>query len=119
MRNRERERQRERLIRTQNKQFHTQLLHPVVSFSNLYADNTQEFSDVEDSWSALRLKAEADSSSRGQKDFILEKRKERLHGGRLKRDPETSGPVGWVGNWVFIALFYCPRVEMSLWCLPG
>jgi hypothetical protein len=25
----------------------------------------------------------------------------------------TGGPVGQVGNWVFIAFFYCPRVEMS------
>jgi hypothetical protein len=30
----------------------------------------QEFSGVEGSWSALRLKAEVDSRSRGQKDFI-------------------------------------------------
>jgi hypothetical protein len=33
----------------------------------------------------------------------------------MQRDPESSGPVGQVGNWVFIAFFlYFPRVEMSL-----
>jgi hypothetical protein len=66
--------------------------------------------------STLRMKAQAGSSSRGWKDFICreEKKRKKLHGG-VQGDPETSGPMGQVGNWVFIALvLYCPRAEMSL-----
>jgi hypothetical protein len=40
----------------------------------------------------------------------------------MQQDPETGGPVGQVGNWVFIAFFYCLRAEMSLRCkqtFPG
>jgi hypothetical protein len=66
--------------------------------------------------STLRLKAEANPRSRGQKDFICSEEERKVHGG-MQWDPETSGLVGQVGNWVFIAFFlYCPRVEMSLRC---
>jgi hypothetical protein len=40
----------------------------------------------------------------------------------MQRNLETGGPLGQVGDWVFIAFFvYCPRVEMSLRCrqFPG
>jgi hypothetical protein len=32
----------------------------------------------------------------------------------MQGDPETSGPVGQVGDWVFIAFLNCLRAEMSL-----
>jgi hypothetical protein len=40
----------------------------------------------------------------------------------MQRDPETGGPMGEVGDWVFIAFLYCQREEMSLRCkqkFPG
>jgi hypothetical protein len=63
--------------------------------------------------STLIMKTQADSSSRDQKDFICREKKRKaawVHAG----PPETGGPMGQVGNWVFIAFLYCPRVEMSL-----
>jgi hypothetical protein len=68
-----------------------------------------------------------DSSSRGWKDFICREEKRKASwrhavGPGKQQNLETSGPVGQVGNWVFIAFFYCPRVEMSLMCkqkFPG
>jgi Flp pilus assembly protein TadB len=74
----------------------------------------QKFSGVEGSWSALGLKAEVESSSRVQKDFICreEKRRERLHGG-MQWDQETSGSTSQVANFVcvyvfvFVCLFFC------------
>jgi hypothetical protein len=62
------------------------------------------------------LKAEVDSSSRGQKDFICreEKRRERLHGG-MQQDPEAGGPVGQVENCLIAFKKNCLKVEMSLW----
>jgi hypothetical protein len=50
------------------------------------------------------MKAQVDSSSRGRKYFILREEKRKaawVHAGDL----ETGGPMGQVGNWVFIALF--------------
>jgi hypothetical protein len=38
------------------------------------------------------------------KILFVEKRRERLHGD-MEGDPETRGPMGQVGNWVFIAHF--------------
>jgi hypothetical protein len=32
----------------------------------------------------------------------------------MQRDPENSGSIDQVGNWVFIAFFYCLSAEMSL-----
>jgi hypothetical protein len=42
------------------------------------------------------------------KILFVENRRERLHGG-IQGDPETGGPLGQVGNWVFIALFVLPK----------
>jgi hypothetical protein len=42
-------------------------------------------------------------------------RERKLHGG-MHRDQDTGGPVDHVGYCVFITFFYCPRLEMSLWC---
>jgi hypothetical protein len=56
---------------------------------------------------ALRMKAQADSNSRGWKDFICrefswrkEKRKTAYWG--MLGDPETRGPVDQGGEWGFI-----------------
>jgi hypothetical protein len=63
------------------------------------------------------MKAQTDSSSRGRKDFICrefswrkEKRKTAYWG--MQGDPETSDPVGWGGEWSFIAFLHCLVVEM-------
>jgi hypothetical protein len=58
-----------------------------------------------------------------RKILFVEKRRERLHEGML-RDLETGGPVGQVGNWVFIAFFFflLPEGRDVLWCkqmFPG
>jgi hypothetical protein len=40
----------------------------------------------------------------------------------MQGNQKTSGPMGQIGKWVFIALWYCPRAEMSLRCrqnFPG
>jgi hypothetical protein len=69
----------------------------------------------------LRIKAQVDSRSRGQNILFVEKRRERLHG-VMQGDQETGGPMGQVGNWVFVTFLYCPRVELSLRCkqkFPG
>jgi hypothetical protein len=61
------------------------------------------------------MKAQVDSRSRDRKDFICKEEKRKTpwgHAGGLK----SCGPVGQGGNWVFIAFFYCPRVEMSIRC---
>jgi hypothetical protein len=70
------------------------------------------------------MKAQADSSSRGQKDFICreEKKKERLHGGECRGTWKLVVP--WSGRRLgFYSLFvYCSRAEMSLRCrkrFPG
>jgi hypothetical protein len=59
------------------------------------------------------MKAQAAAEIR--KILCVKKRRERLHG-NMQRDQETSGPMGQVGDWVFIAFLYCLRVEMSLRC---
>jgi hypothetical protein len=59
------------------------------------------------------MKAQVDSNSRGRKDFICREEKRKAsweHAG----GPETSDPMGQVGDWVFIAFLYCLRAEMSL-----
>jgi hypothetical protein len=43
-----------------------------------------------------------------RKILFVEKRRERLHAS-MQWDPETSGPMGQVGNWVFIAFFVLPK----------
>jgi hypothetical protein len=52
---------------------------------------------------ALRMKAQADSSSRGRKDFICREEKRKTAWWCVQGDPETGGPRGQVGDGVFIA----------------
>jgi hypothetical protein len=57
---------------------------------------------------ALRMKAQADSNSRGQKDFICRefswrKEKRKTEYWRMQGDPETGDPLGQGGEWGFIA----------------
>jgi hypothetical protein len=58
---------------------------------------------------ALRMKTQVDSSSRGQTDFNVEKRRERLHGGGCRRTGNWWSSVGQGGDWVFIAFFALPE----------
>jgi hypothetical protein len=54
-------------------------------------------------------------------NLFVEKRRERLNE-IMQWDPETSGSMDQIGSWVFVAIFYCLRVEMSLRCkqiFPG
>jgi hypothetical protein len=67
---------------------------------------------------ALRMKAQTDSSSRGQKDFICrefswrkQKRKTAYWGNQ-----KPVIPVGWGGEWGFIAFLHCLMVEMPFRC---
>jgi hypothetical protein len=50
------------------------------------------------------MKAQVDSSSRGRKDFICSKEKRKTAWRRMQGALETGGPVGQVGDWVFIAI---------------
>jgi hypothetical protein len=43
---------------------------------------------------ALRMKAQVDSNSRGQKDFICRKEKRKTAYWRMQGDPETGDPMG-------------------------
>jgi hypothetical protein len=70
---------------------------------------------------ALRMKAQTDSNSRGQKDFICREfswRKEKRKTGywRMHGDPESSDPVGHGGEWGFIAYLHCLMAEMPFRC---
>jgi hypothetical protein len=56
--------------------------------------------------SVLRLKAETDSrAAEVRKILLVKKKRESLHRG-MKQDPETSGPMGQVRNWVLIGFFF-------------
>jgi hypothetical protein len=60
---------------------------------------------VEGFWSALRdRKQRQTQAAEVRKVLVVEKRRERLHGG-LQGDPETSDPMGQVGNWILYPLF--------------
>jgi hypothetical protein len=48
----------------------------------------------------LRMKAQADSSSRGRKDFICREEKRKTAYWRMQGDPEIGDPMGQVGDWV-------------------
>jgi hypothetical protein len=50
----------------------------------------------------LRMKAQVDSSSRGQKDFICREEQRKTAWWSMQGDPETSGPLGQIGD------FYSP-----------
>jgi hypothetical protein len=43
---------------------------------------------------ALRMKAQADSNSRGRKDFICREEKRKAAYWRMQGDPETGDPMG-------------------------
>jgi hypothetical protein len=60
----------------------------------------QEFQVFRVLGSTLRMKAQADFSSRGQKDFICREEKRQTAWWGMQGDPETGGPVGQVGDWV-------------------
>jgi hypothetical protein len=51
----------------------------------------------------LRMKVQVDSSSRGQKDFIFRGKKRKTAQWGMQGDPETGGPMGQGGDWVFTA----------------
>jgi hypothetical protein len=70
---------------------------------------------------ALRMKAQADSNSRGRKDFICRefswrKEKRKTAYWRMQGDPETGDPLGLGGEWGFIAYLHCLRMEMPFKC---
>jgi hypothetical protein len=46
------------------------------------------------------MKAQVDSNSRGQKDFICREEKRKTAYWRTQGDPETSDPMSQVGDWV-------------------
>jgi hypothetical protein len=50
--------------------------------------------------SALRMKAQVDSNSRGQKDFICREEKRKTACWGVQGDPETGDPMGQGGEWV-------------------
>jgi hypothetical protein len=50
--------------------------------------------------SALRMKAQADSSSQGQKDFICREEKRKTAWWGMQGDLETGGPIVQGGDWV-------------------
>jgi hypothetical protein len=84
----------------------------------------QEFQELRVLEPALRMKAQVDSNSRGQKDFICKEEKRREEKKRERKDcilenaggPETGYPVGQIGEWGFIA-FFC--IGWGQRCLAG
>jgi hypothetical protein len=49
---------------------------------------------------ALRMKAQAESSSRGQKDFICREEKRRIHGESCRETQKLVVQWGHGGDWV-------------------
>jgi hypothetical protein len=83
--------------------------------------HAQEFQVLRVLEPALRMKAQADSNSRGRKDFICrefswrkEKRKTAYWGMQGDRKPVI--PWGRVGSGVLQPFLHCLRAEMSLRC---
>jgi hypothetical protein len=74
----------------------------------------QEFQVLRVFEPALRMKAQADSNSRGQKDFICREEKDCILESFCIL--ETSDPMGQGGEWGFIAFLHCLMVEMSFRC---
>jgi hypothetical protein len=60
----------------------------------------QEFQVLRVLEPALRKKAQVDSNSRGQEDFICREEKRKTAYWRMQGNPETSDPMGQVGDWV-------------------
>jgi hypothetical protein len=68
------------------------------------------------------LKAEVGFSSRSQKDFICrEEKRKAARENAVGPENQWSHGSGW--KFIFVTFFfYCPKVEMSLWCrqiFPG
>jgi hypothetical protein len=61
------------------------------------------------------MKAQADSSSRGQKNFICREEKRKAACGHVG-GPGSQWSCGSGWKLGFYSLFYCPRAEMSLRC---
>jgi hypothetical protein len=57
---------------------------------------------------ALMMKAQVDSNSRGQKDFICREEKRKTAYWRMQGDPETGDPLGQCWGLGFIAFFALP-----------
>jgi hypothetical protein len=55
----------------------------------------------------LRMKAQTDSNSRGQKDFIYREEKRKTAYWGMQGDPETHDPADQGGEWGFYSLFFC------------
>jgi hypothetical protein len=51
------------------------------------------------------MKAQVDSNSRGRKDFICREEKRKIAYWGMQGNLETSDPMGWGGEWGFIAYF--------------
>jgi hypothetical protein len=64
----------------------------------------QEFQVLRALEPALRMKAQADSNSRGQKDFICRAKRKTAYWG-MQGDLETGDPMGQHGEWSFITYF--------------
>jgi hypothetical protein len=62
------------------------------------------------------MKAQADSSSRGRKDFICREEKRKAAWRACRGTWETHGPMGQVGDWVFITFLY---IAPGQGCLSG
>jgi hypothetical protein len=54
---------------------------------------------------ALRMKAQIDSNSRGQKDFICREEKRKIAYWGMQGDPKTCDPLGQGEGWGFTAFF--------------
>jgi hypothetical protein len=76
----------------------------------------QEFQVLRLLETALRMKAQADSNSRGWKDFICREEKRKTAYWRIQGDPDTGDPVGQGEEWGFIAYLHCLMVEMTFRC---
>jgi hypothetical protein len=55
------------------------------------------------------MKAQTDSNSRGQKDFICREEKRKAEYWGMQGDLETGNSIHWVGVWGFIAFFVLPE----------
>jgi hypothetical protein len=58
------------------------------------------------------MKAQTDSNSRGQKDFICREEKRKTAYWGMQGDRETSDPLRLGGEWDFIAFLHCLMTEM-------
>jgi hypothetical protein len=61
---------------------------------------TQEFQVLRVLEPTLRMNAQADSKSRGRKDFICREEKRKTAYWRMQGDLETGDPMGRIEDWV-------------------